>query len=93
MGEAFLEAVEIFAGERIARRDGATRAGIAALEIYLADFEADYAAFVFAEELVFPEGRDAVDFEGGAETLSGFGNGDARKTLWRGSEPLGDRFE
>ncbi len=88
LGEVFLEAVEIFAGERIARRDGATRAGIAALEIYLTDLEADYAAFVFAEELIFPEGRDAVDFERGAEALAGFVESDTWKTLRRWAEPL-----
>jgi len=63
----FLEAFEDFAGLGIAGRDGTTGAWIAALEIYFADFEADYAAFVFAEELIFPEGGDAVDFERGAE--------------------------
>jgi hypothetical protein len=93
VGEAFLEAFEDFAGLGIAGRDGAAGAGIAALEIDFADFEADYAAFVFAEELVFPEGGDAVDFQSGAKALAGFINGDARKTLRRGTEPLGDGFE
>jgi len=63
LGEALLEAFEDFAGLGIARRDGAAGAGIAALEIYFADFEADYAAFVFAEKLIFPEGRDSVYFQ------------------------------
>ncbi len=68
VGEMLLESVEAGAGEGIARRDGATGAGIAALEGDFANGEADDAAFVFAEEAVFPEGGDAVEFEGGAET-------------------------
>jgi len=91
--EVFLEAFEDFAGLGIARRNGAAGAGIAALEIYLADFEADYAALVFAEELIFPEGRDAVDFERGAEALADFVESDPRKTLRRWPEPLNYRFE
>jgi len=93
LGEAFLEAFEDFAGLGIAWRNGTAGAGIAALEIYFADFEADYAAFVFAEELIFPERGDAIDFERGAETLAGFVNGDARKTLLRGTKPVCDGFE
>lgn len=62
LGEAFLEAVESDAGEGIAGRDGAAGAGIAALEMDCADLEADGAAFVFAEELIFPEGGDTIDF-------------------------------
>src|SRR5208337_1527318 len=46
--------------------------GIAALEIYFADLEADYAAFVFTEELIFPPGRNSIDFERGAEAAAGF---------------------
>jgi len=83
-----LEAVEVFSGERIAGRDGTTGAGIAALEIYFADFEADYAAFVFAEELVFPEGGDAVDFQCGAEALAGFVECDAGETLGQRGKPF-----
>ena len=100
LSEAFLEAFEDFAGLRIAGRDGATGAGIAALEVYVADFEADYAAFVFAEELIFPEGGDAVDLERCAETLADFVGRDAGETLRRGAKPfvpqgkpLGDGFE
>ena len=88
MGEAFLEAFEDFAGLGIARWDGATGAGIAALEVHFADFEADYAAFVFAEELIFPEGGDAVDFERGAEALAGFVERDSRKPFVPQGEPL-----
>jgi len=93
LGEALLEANKGFAGEGIAGRDRAAGAGIAALEIYFTDFESDDAAFVFAEELIFPEGGDAVDFQSGAKALAGFINGDTRKTLRRGAEPLGDGFE
>jgi hypothetical protein len=93
LGEAFLEAFEDFAGLGIAGRDGATGAGIAALETYFTDFEADYAAFVFAEELIFPKGGDAVDFERGAKALAGFVESDSRKTLRRWAEPLSYGFE
>jgi hypothetical protein len=93
LGEAFLEAFEDFAGLGIARRDGATGAGIAALEIDFADFEADYAAFVFAEELIFPKGWDAIYFQSGAKALAGFVESDSRKTLRRWAEPLSYGFE
>jgi len=88
-----LEAFEDFAGLGIARRDGATGAGIAALEIYFTNFEADYAAFVFAEELVFPEGGDAVDFERGAETLAGFVERDAGIAFRACGKPTRNGFE
>ena len=65
-----MEAVEDFAGLRIAGRDGAAGAGVAAFEMDFADGEADGAALVFAEEAVFPKGGDTVDFESGAETLA-----------------------
>ncbi len=93
LGEVLLEAFEDFAGLGIAGRDGATGAGIAALEIYFADFEADYAAFVFAEELVFPEGGDAVDFQRGAEALAGFVRRYPGKTLRTRRKPISNRFE
>ena len=50
--------------------DGAAGAGIATFKMDFADGEADDAAFVFAEELVFPEGGDAVEFERRAEALA-----------------------
>ena len=49
-------------------------------------FETDDAADVVAEELVFPESGDAVDFERGAETLAGFVDGET-------GEPVGDGVE
>jgi hypothetical protein len=93
LGEALLEAFEDFAGLGIAGRDGATCAGIAALEICFTDFEADYAAFVFTEELVFPERGDAVDFEGGAETFARFVEGDAGKSFGSCGKPLGNGLQ
>jgi len=72
LGEALLEAAECDASEGIARRDGAAGAGIAALELGFADLEAYDAALIFAEELVFPEGGDAIDFERGAEAEADF---------------------
>jgi len=100
LGEAFLEAFEDFAGLGIAGRDGATGAGIAALEIDFADFEADYAAFVFAEELIFPEGGDPIYFQSGAKALAGFVERDAgeslrarRKSFVPQGKPLGDGLQ
>ncbi len=79
-GEVLLEAVEILAGLGITRRDGAASAGVAAFKVDFADGEADNAPFVFAEELVFPEGgqpfaesgplRADIQFERGAEPLA-----------------------
>ena len=90
LSEKFLEAFEDFAGAGIARGNGAAGTGMAAFEIHLADFEADDAAFFFAKELIFPEGRDAIDFECGAETLADFIHTNAGKApgCWR--KPPGD---
>src|ERR1700676_1887921 len=68
LGEVFLEGVEACAGVRISGRDRAAGAGIAALEVDRADTETDDAAFVFAEQLIFPEGGEGVaagDVRGG----------------------------
>jgi len=54
----FLEAGNDNSSVRVARGNGAARAGIAALEIHFADAEAHGAAFFRAEELIFPECRD-----------------------------------
>jgi len=80
--EVFLEAVEICAGVGIAGRDGATSAGIAAFEVGGAETETDDAAFVWAEELIFPEGGKgvaagdvrgrSVDFQVGTKAEAGF---------------------
>jgi len=88
LGEAFLEAVENFAGLGIAGRDGATGAGIAALEVNFTDLEADHAAFVFAEELILPKSRDAVDFQRAAEALAGFVGGDAGEAFGVWGKPF-----
>jgi hypothetical protein len=93
LGEAFLEAFEDFAGLGIAGRDGATCAGIAALEIYFANFEADYAALVFAEELIFPERGDPIYFQSGAKALAGFIERDAGEPLRARGKPPRDGFE
>lgn len=96
LGEMLLEAVENGAGVGIARRNGATRAGIAALESDFTDGEADDAALVVTEETIFPEGgqrfatggaeRIDIDFESRAETLAGFVQGNA-------GEPFADGLE
>ncbi len=85
-GEVFLEAIEILAGAGIARRNGAPGTGIAAFEMNLADGEANDAAFVLAEELIFPEGGNAMEFEGGAEALANVFEreaGKGRALRWR----------
>ena len=60
LSETFLKTDGVGAGVRIARRDGATDAGVAALKGDFADMETDYAAKFSAEELVFPEWWDAI---------------------------------
>jgi hypothetical protein len=86
VGEMFLETVEVDAGKGIARRDGTTGAGIAAFEMNFTDREANDAAFVFAEELVFPEGGNAIDFERGAKAAADIFEREAGK-------PIGDGLE
>src|SRR5437879_1885583 len=65
--EALLKAGELRAGVRIARRDRASRAGIAALEIHIADAKAHRRVRVRAEKLIFPKRRDAIQFQRGAK--------------------------
>src|SRR5256885_15898514 len=72
VAEFFGEAENFFAVARIARRNGAARAGMAALECDCADFEADCVILVGAEEPILPKCGDAVDFECGAETFARF---------------------
>jgi len=88
-GEAFLEAFDGDASKGIAGRDGATGAGIAALEMDFADLEADGAALVFTEELIFPEGGDASDFEGGAEAEADIVDGESGKPFGDGLKGSG----
>ena len=89
LGEALLEAVESNTREGIARRNGAAGTGIAALELDFADLEADDTALVFAEELVFPEGGHAIDFERGAEAEADFIQGEPREPFADGLERSG----
>ena len=81
MGEVLLKAVEVFAGNRVARRDGTAGAGIAALEMDVTDAEPDDAAIVGSEKLILPKSREfiavggrgiRVDFECRAEAEAGF---------------------
>ena len=72
LGEALLEAIECDASKGIARGNGAAGAGVTALEMNFADLEAHGTGLVFAEELVFPEGWHAIDFERGAEAEADF---------------------
>src|SRR5216684_3253990 len=55
VAEAFLEAGDFGGGLRVARRDGAAGARVAALEMDFADAEAHHGALVFAVEPIFPE--------------------------------------
>src|ERR1700674_5403610 len=68
LGEMFLKVDGVGTGMRIARGNGAADAGVATFKGDFADVETDYAAKLGAEELVFPEWRDAVEFQSGAET-------------------------
>src|SRR6266481_4490852 len=70
IGEAFLEAGDDFPGARVARGNRAASAGIAALKIHFANAEAHGTAFLFSEELVFPERWHAIDFECRAEAAA-----------------------
>ena len=89
-----MEAVPGDAGEGVAGRDGATGAGIAALEGDFTDGETSDAAFVLAEELVFPESGDAIDFESGAEAEANVVDGEARKPFGGAQgKPFGDSLE
>jgi len=85
-GETLLEALQDGTGAGIAGRNGAASAGIAALEGYFADGEADHAAFVFPEEAVFPEGGNSGDFESSAEAETDVVDGEA-------GEPRGDGLQ
>jgi hypothetical protein len=85
----FLEADQVDAGAGIAGRYGAAGAGIAAFEMNLADGETDDAAFVFAKQLIFPEGRDAIDLERGAETPANIFEREAGKAVGSGGKPIG----
>jgi hypothetical protein len=71
LSKVFLKADDVGAGVRIARGDGAADAWVAAFKGDFADVETDYAAKFSAEKLVFPEWRDAVDFQSRAETQAG----------------------
>ncbi len=100
LGKLFLEAFEYFAGAGITGGNGAAGAGMTAFQIDFADFEADDATLFLAEELIFPEGRDAVDFERGAETFTDFIKTDAgkaircrRKPFVPQGKPIGDGLQ
>src|SRR5438309_7080892 len=72
IGEALLEACDDFSCAGVARGNGTTSTGIAALEIHCANAESDGTAFFFAKEVVFPKCRYAIDFQSGAEALARF---------------------
>src|SRR5882724_3074957 len=84
--ELLLEADEIFASVRIARRYRASRARIAALECDVTYFEAYRIIFLFAEKLVFPERGHAVDFESSAKAF-------ARVVQFESWEKIADRLQ
>jgi hypothetical protein len=84
--KAFLKAVKVDAGAGIARRDGAPGAWIAPFQLNFTDRKTNGAAFVFPEELIFPEGGDAIDFKGSAEAPADIIDREAR-------EPAGDGFK
>src|ERR1700688_1173194 len=81
LSETFLKTDGVGAGVRIARGDGAADAGVAAFKGDFADVETDDAAKFSAEELVFPEWWDAVEFQSCAEAQTGFGDSYAGKPI------------
>src|SRR5207237_1800390 len=64
---------------RIARRDGTAHARIAALELHFANAKRYEFVWLRSEQLIFPEGRDAVDFERSAETQPHVAGGQSGK--------------
>jgi len=72
LSEKFLKADGVGAGARIACRNGAADAWVAAFKGDFADMETDYAAKFSAEEAVFPEWRDAVELQSRTETQTSF---------------------
>src|SRR6266481_9792635 len=83
VAETFLKAGEVGSALRVATRNGAAGARVAALKMDFADAEAHHAALVFAVELIFPERGQvsvragilhgsfgAVDFERGTKALA-----------------------
>ena len=86
LSETFLKTDGVGAGVGIARRDGATDAGVAALKGDFADMETNDAAKFSAEELVFPEWWDTLELQSRTETQTGVGDGYAGK-------PFADGFE
>src|SRR5882762_2154965 len=102
VAETFLEAGDFGAGLRVATRNGAAGARVAALEVHFADAEAHHAAFVFAVELIFPERGQvsvgtrsllgnfgATDFERGTKTLARAVEGQAGEPVADGSQRRG----
>ena len=86
LAESFLKADGVGTGVRIARGNGAADTGVTAFEGDFADAEADDAANFGTEELVFPEGGDAIEFESAAEAQAGFGERHAREPGANGVE-------
>ena len=86
LAEMFLKADDVGAGVGIACGNGAADAWVAAFKGNFADVESDYAAKFSAEELVFPEGRHAVELQSGAETQAGFGDSHVGKPFADGLE-------
>lgn len=84
--ETLLKPDGVFSGARISRGNGTTNARVAAFQRDFADVEADHAAELRSEKLVFPKWRNTVDLQRGAETQAGFRNGDA-------GEPIADGLE
>lgn len=70
--KAFLKADGVGAGARIASGDRAANAWMAAFKGDIRDAEADHAAFFRTEEAIFPECRDTIDLERGAEPTANF---------------------
>lgn len=92
LGEMFLKADDVGAGVWIACWDGAADTRVAAFKSDFADVETDYAAKFSAEELIFPEGRYAVELQSGAETQAGFRDRHAGEPFANGLERRGGDY-
>src|SRR5215468_373957 len=78
-GESLLEADEVGAGPRVASWHRAARAGVATLEVHLADAKAHRIVLILREQVIFPEGRHAFDFKRRAKAPPRFLDIDAGK--------------
>jgi len=86
LSEMLLKTDSVGAGVGIARGNGAADAWVAAFKGDFAYMETSYAAKFRAEEMVFPEWWDTVEFQSRAETQTSFGDIEAGEPFANGLE-------